>query len=165
MEVDAPEKAIWDVALDNPIAAQQNPTFGSAFTASNENFYSLGGVQSGVTNTSLAGLLTYTSNTNTWNNLSSAGATPSGFSVQAEAVFMPNFGNAGLLAILGGDSPSNQTYVYEEGVALVQMDNITIYDPDTGIWYHQTATGQIPPPRSEYCAIGAAPADNGTFEM
>jgi hypothetical protein len=155
----------WQPAAGNSIAEQYTSTFGSAFTASDANFYSLGGAISGSIGTPVQGLLTYDFATSAWNNASSGGASPNGYSVQSEAVFMPNFGNAGLLAILGGDSPYNQTYYYEEGVSLVDLSNITIYDPDSGTWYHQTATGSVPPPRSEFCAVGSAPPDNGTYEM
>jgi hypothetical protein len=109
--------ANWQPAASNSIVEQYTSTFGSAFTASDANFYSLGGVISTSIGTPVQGLLTYDFATGVWNNASSGGASPSGFSVQSEAVFMPNFGNAGLLAILGGDSPYNQSYYYEEGVS------------------------------------------------
>jgi len=162
---------VWNVLQDNSVAEQYTSTVFSAFTASNAQFYSLSGVVSsettvnGLVNTTVEGLLTYDFGTSRWSNSSSAGAAQSTYSVQAEAVFMPNFGKVGLLAFLGGDSPPNQTYQYEEGAALVDMSNITIYDPDSETWYHQTATGSIPPPRSEFCAVGSAPTDNGTYEM
>ena len=155
----------WSVAQDNSVAQQYTPTVFSAFTASNANSTSLGGVVSGEGNTTVGGLLTYDFGTSSWSNSSSAGAAQSTYSVQAEAVFMPNFGKAGVLAFLGGDSPPNQTYYYEQGSALTDMSNITIYDPDSQTWYHQTATGSVPPPRSEFCAVGSAPTDNGTYEM
>jgi hypothetical protein len=156
---------VWNVAQDNSVAEQYTATVFSAFTASNAKFYSLGGVIASEGNIAVEGLLTYDFGTSRWSNSSSAGAAQSAHPVQAEAVFMPNFGEVGLLAFLGGDSPPNQTYQYEEGAALVDMSNITIYDPHSETWYHQTATGSIPPPRSEFCAVGSAPTDNGTYEM
>ena len=114
---------------------------------------------------STEGLLTYDSGTSNGSNFPSLGASQSGYSVQAEAVYMPNFGKAGLLAFLGGDSPPNQTYGYEQGSALVDMSNITIYNPQSDSWYHQTATGSVPPPHSEFCTVGSAPTDNSTYEM
>jgi hypothetical protein len=156
---------VWNVAQDTLVAEQYISTAFSAFTASNANFYSLGGVLSSDVYTTVEGFLTYGFGTSRWSNLSSAGAAQSAYSVQAEAVFIPNFGKMGLLAFLGGDSPPNRAYQYEQGAALVDMSNITIYDPDRDTWYHQTATGSIPPPRSEFCAVGSAPTDNGTYEM
>jgi len=157
---------LWNVAQDTSDAEQYISTAFSAFTASNANFYSLGGVVSTDIWAPVEGLLTYDFGTSRWSNSSSAGAAQSAYSVQAEAVFIPNFGNMGLLAFLGGDSPPpNKAYGYEEGAALVDMSNITIYDPDSETWYHQTATGSIPPPRSEFCAVGSAPTDDSTYEM
>jgi hypothetical protein len=156
---------VWNVAQDTSAAEQYTSTVFSAFTASNANFYSLGGVLSSDIDNTVEGFLTYDFGTSGWSNSSSAGAAQSAYSVQAEAVFIPNFGKMGLLAFLGGDSPPNQAYQYEKGAALVDMSNITIYDPDSETWYHQTATGSIPPPRSEFCAVGSAPTDNSTYEM
>ena len=150
---------------------QYTPTFASAFASSGSSFYSLGGVSvtvlngSGMVNTTISGLATFDTGTSAWSTQSSAGASQSGNSVFAEAVFIPNFGEQGLIAFLGGESPSKTTYEYEMGAALVEMSNITIYDPKTQSWYHQTATGDIPPPRAEFCAVGNSPSDNATFEI
>jgi hypothetical protein len=162
---DGQGSGVWNVAQANSVAEQYQPTFGSAFTASNAGFYSLGGVVSGDTAVSVEGFLAHDFGTSSGSNSSSLGASQSGYSVQAEAVFMPNFGKAGLVAFLGGDPPPNQTYKYEQGATLVDMSNITIYDPQSDNWYHQRATGSVPPPRSEFCAVGSAPTDNGTYEM
>lgn len=167
--------AEWAIDPSSPAAQQFTATFGGAFTASATGFYNLGGAVPGVFNTTSdpygfeasEGLITYDSASSEWKNTSSLGAfgSPTGYSVQSEAVSIPNFGNAGLVAFLGGDSPPNQTYLYEAGAALVEMSNITIYDIDSGAWYYQTATGDVPPPRSEFCAVGSAPSDNSSYEL
>jgi hypothetical protein len=168
--------ADWSLDQSSPAAQQLSATFGSAFTASGNNFYSLGGAVPGGLNTSsdplnpygfdaLEGLVTYDFASSEWTNTSSLGGSQTGYSVQSQALSMPDFGKAGLLAILGGESPTNQSYLYEEGAALVDMSNITIYDVESETWYYQTATGSVPPPRSEFCAVGSAPTDNSTYEM
>lgn len=168
--------AEWSLDQSSSAAQQLSATFGSAFTASTTSFYSLGGAIPGALNTTSAppnpygfaaseGLISYDFVSSSWINSSSFGGTQAGYSVQGQAVVMPDFGKAGLLAFLGGDSPPNQTYEYEVGAALIDMSNITIYDIDSNTWYYQTATGSVPPPRSEFCAVGLAPGDNSSFEM
>lgn len=146
-------------------AAQLTATFGGAFTASTTEFYSLGGVLPQDLGVALEGLTTYDFATDTWRNATAQPSSQSGYSVQGQAAFMPNFGQAGLLVFLGGDSSPNQTYYYEAGAALVDMSNITIYDPASRAWYHQIATGSVPPPRSEFCVAGSAAKDNSSYEM
>jgi hypothetical protein len=168
--------ANWALDQSSPAAQQLAATFGSAFTASANSFYSLGGTIPGALNTSsdplnpygfeaLEGLVTYDFASSAWKNTSSPGGSATGYSVQSQGLSMPDFGRAGLLAFLGGESPTNQSYQYEVGSDLVDMSNITIYDVESGTWFYQTATGSVPPPRSEFCAVGSAPTDNRTYEM
>lgn len=162
----------WELNTASSSAQALNPTFGGAFTASSTHFYSLGGADSNTggsdptqVSEALEGLTIYNFESGIWRNKSSLPSSQSGFSVQGQGNFMSNFGRAGLLAFLGGDSPPNSTYEYEAGAALVDMSNITIYDVNSDSWYHQTATGAVPPPRSEFCSVGSQPADNSSYEM
>lgn len=147
--------------------------FGSSTVYTPTAFYSLGGtlvppVIQGfqyLANTSIQGLLSFTFSDNTWTNTSSVEFAPSGFSVLGEACFVPNFGKEGLLIFLGGESPPNNTYHYQNATALVDMATIPVYDIHTGAWYHQVATGDVPSGRTGLCAIGAPAADNSSFEM
>ena len=164
-----------DWALDESSAAAQqiSATFGAAFIATANSFHSLGGAIPGVLNTTYdpygfmasEGLISYDFASSVWKNTSSLSASQAGYSVQGQAMAMQDFGKRGVLAFLGGDSPPNQTYLYEAGAALMDMSNITIYDVDSDTWYHQIATGDIPPPRSEFCAVGSAPTDNSSYEV
>ena len=115
---------------------------------------------------SLQGVVSFDFANNAWANSSST-STPSqsGYFVQSQAVFVPNFGSGGLIAVLGGDTPSNQTYQYEAGAALSEFSTITLYDPVSSNWYYQTATGSIPPPRSEFCVVGVPSLDNSSYEL
>jgi hypothetical protein len=153
------------------------PTFGSAWAASTTELYSLGGAEpiSGSSSSynngynfptiSLFGLITVDLSSNTWHNVSSAGASPSGYLDQSQAVFVPNFGTNGLFVVLGGDTPPNQTYYYQAGESLAPMSNVVIYDVESDNWYVQTATGDVPPPRSEFCMVGASSSGNSSYEM
>jgi hypothetical protein len=77
---------------------------------------------------------------------------------------VPIYGKDGIIVFLGGDIPTTQAYV--GGAALAEFSDITIYDISTGNYYQQTATGlAIPLGRIQFCATGAAAADNSSFEM
>ena len=163
--------ALWSLnGSASQKAAQVIPTFGGAYTASATSLYSLGGVAAATASDTrnsdaLGGLTIYDFQQDTWTNITSIGWSPSGYAVLSQASVMPNFGQGGLVAFIGGDAPPNQTYQYEAGVALVDMSDITVYDPTGNTWYHQIATGSVPPPRSEFCAVGSASRDNSSYEM
>lgn len=136
-------------------------TFGSAFASSDYELYSFGGVDQTAYNPAVRGLLTYNFTSKVWSNLTEN----TDYSVQAQATLSPNFGLAGVLLIIGGDAPPTSTYYYEGGVDLVDMSKVTIYDPAQKAWYTQQASGNVPPPRSEFCAVGIAAPDNSSYEM
>ena len=69
-------------------------------------------------------------------------------------VAVPSFGTKGILIVLGGSSLPNGGF-----------NLVTIYDPHAQIWYLQTATGEIPEPRTGFCAVGTQGGDNSTYEM
>lgn len=158
-----PSNLLWSFEPDNRGGASwvQEPTpsvdgqsltppFGSAFTSSPTHFYAYGGVTippKHYPNTSMPGLTQYDLSSKIWSNVSAPGAFRSGYNVLGQATFMPNFGKAGLLVFLGGQSPPNRTFEYEAGTALVPMSNVTIYDIDSNAWYSQNATGSVPLPR------------------
>lgn len=70
----------------------------------------------------------------------------------------------GILVMAGGDI-GGRTRHYFQGTALRGMDNITIYDITNDQWYHQTATGDIPPPRIDMCVVGVSEPGSGTYEI
>ena len=65
----------------------------------------------------------------------------------------PPFGVDGVLIIMGGFYPKGS------------FNNITIYDTHTGTWYSQKASGDIPVPRTRFCAVGVQENGNSTYEM
>jgi hypothetical protein len=138
--------------------------FGAATTSTETTFYSLGGGNA-TEGYAIQGLVEYNFASDTWSNESSNGATQSGFIVFAEAAYASYFGPAGFLVFVGGEIPSNQTWVYESGLELANMSNIILYDIVSGAWYNQQATGDIPPPRSEFCSVTAASSNGATFEL
>ena len=142
--------------------------FTAASAASDTTFYSLGGVtnlgETFVTpDVAVQGLVEHDFAANTWLNLSSKPATQSGFLVSGGASYTIGFGEAGFLIFLGGAIPSTQIYDFD-GTQQADMSLITLYDIHSGKWYHQTATGTIPPPRQFFCLVGSSSVE-GSYEM
>ena len=183
------EESVWTFSPDGQGNAEwtQNlpPTisgsslvnsFGASTAHTPAAFYSLGGTlvppmsaigdTDNTPNIPIPGLLfsNFLDN-DVWTNASSVGIGQSGFSVLGEASFAPNFGQDGLIVFLGGDSPSDGTYQYQEGTALLDMATIPLYDVHSRAWFHQVASGDVPPGRSGLCVVGAPTADNSSFEM
>jgi len=150
------------------LSVGSNAPWGSAWTATDSTFYSLGGSIIGtgnyVPNIILSGLVEYDGSAGTWQNYSTSIPGSSPFINEAQAAFAPNFGKQGIITIVGGASPPQQTFVYEGGASLRDMSEILLYDPSSNTWYVQRATGDIPPPRTEFCAVGAS-SDGQTFEL
>lgn len=84
--------------------------------------------------------------------------------------YAPTLGPHGLVIIFGGESPDITGY--DPGYSRRSMDNITVYDPKTQIWYSQAASGDhIPYSRLKFCTViveDPRPIGNetqGTYEM
>lgn len=163
----------------NPAPASSGQTLtapaGASWVSTSTALYSLGGAlvpdpNDHTTNyptpvTAIQGLVSQNFSSNSWNNQSSLGYSESGYSVYGDASFVPNFGQSGLLVFLGGSTPSNQTYWHQKGIELADFAMIPVLDIRSGAWYHQTATGDIPPGRSEFCQVGVPASDNSSYEM
>ena len=59
-----------------------------------------------------------------------------------------------------GESPRTEALEYETGSRMADMETVSLYDTSSGTWYTQTATGDVPPPRSEFCAMEALNGGN-----
>jgi hypothetical protein len=137
-------------------------TVGSGFSYTPDAAFMLGGYESYWTSPQIfedtfpvSGLVSFTFKDSSWSNISSAGYSAFGFAAWVEAQFVPPYGEAGLLLMVGG----------VVGSALRGMDSITIYDIYNQRWYGQTATGDIPAPRTQFCVVAAQGGDNSTYEM
>ena|SRR2546423_218572 len=111
-------KGAGDWSLDQSLLRRAGAScnFWLGFHGVYDSFYSLGGaVHRSINATSeppnpygfaaSEGLISYDFVSNSWANSSSIIGSRAGYSVQVQAVVMPDFGEAGLLAFFGGDSP------------------------------------------------------------
>jgi hypothetical protein len=156
-------------ASSKGLSAHSPGPFGAAHAHSDKAFFSLGGSfepdASQFPGTALSGLVVQDYAKGTWDNSSMALSGQSPYRTQARAVFSPNFGSEGFLIVVGGEAPPTKSYSYYEGRSMVEMSAITLYDIANKSWFVQTATGDIPPIRSEFCAVGSPSADGKTYEM
>jgi hypothetical protein len=134
-------------------------------------YYSLGGIVCGAgASYAIEGLVEYDFGETQWSNSSSTqyGGTNfgggTGFAILGQGLYVPIFGQQGILVFVGGDAPTKQTQNVE-GEALVSMTQITIYDIRSRIFYLQNAGGTVPSSRTSFCAVGAGSAENSTWEM
>lgn len=134
---------------------------GAAFTYTNTSFFSLGGV-SPDSWTPQAGLVQYNDSTQSWTNKTSVGATATGYWNNAAAAWASAFGPKGYLIFVGGTGGESAPGVSSQS-QLFSMSVITLYDVNSGQWYQQPATGDIPEARNAFCYTSAA--TSGTFEL
>ncbi|KAK8189974.1 uncharacterized protein BKA78DRAFT_146639 [Phyllosticta capitalensis] len=76
-------------------------------------------------------------------------------------------GESGVLVSFGGDDTID-SYQDSSGVTYWNerdMSSIWLYDISSGVWYNVTAEGDIPPPRTEFCAGLSAAADDSSFQI
>lgn len=153
----------------NGLSSTSPGPFAPAVAFSDSKFYAFGGniiKLSALPNmTVLSGLVAQDFESGRWDNVTASIPNQSPYRTQAKAAFVPNFGDQGFIVTVGGESPETEESFYEEGKFMTDMSTITLYDIASGAWYTQTATGDIPPPRSEFCAVGATSTDGSTFEM
>ncbi|KIV93066.1 hypothetical protein PV10_04311 [Exophiala mesophila] len=132
-------------------------------------FYSLGGNvlrRSMLPNqTVLSGVVRHDFTTGLWRNDTTDIPGQNNYRNMAKAFHVPNFGAEGFVAFVGGEAPPTEESFYEEGTYMVDMSVITLLDVASGTWYTQAATGDIPPPRVEFCAVGTTSADNSSYEI
>ena len=150
------------------LSADSPGPFASAHAYTNTTFYNFGGnvvTPNALPNmTVLSGLVTRNLVAEDWTNSTTNIPNQSQYRTQARMVHAPKFGTEGYLVVVGGESPPTEASFYETGSSLVDMATITLYDIGSGTWFTQTATGEVPPPRSEFCAVGSTSTD-GYFEL
>ena len=106
----------------------------------------------------LPGLLTLDMTTKTFTNTSARSFNGMGDGVRGQMHYVPSFGPNGLFMIMGGSN------IPEGTDNLIDFSNIVVYDSVTDRWYNQTATGNVPEAREDFCLTGLN-STNQTYEM
>ena len=131
-----------------------------AWANTNTTGFLIGGMTSpwterGAQTQAIPGILTFDMATKRWDNMTLATGSPYDSLGAASAHYIPTYGPAGLIMVLGGHE------LYVDGPARfsaspgVNFEDLTFFDPKTMKKYSQRATGDIPPfPRAEFCCTG-----------
>ena len=112
----------------------------------------------------IPGLQFYNFTSQEWSNNSATGYAPHWTAVWSGTVYVPIWGSAGLLVAFGGQTSPNIS-AFWDGAAYLSMSTISLFDPSTGSWYHQEATGDAPSQRDRFCVVGINSGDNATYGM
>jgi len=189
-KVKAPTGPLWKFKADGINGSwEQTPessdpegihrTNGGAGFAVGDMAYYLGGTGFGRTDdvftdpetqTPVPGVISFNFTSNTWRNDSSIGLNAAGTSWSPQTIPITALGsdNRKILVVIGGTDPGliphDETPPYWDTTIFLDFSNVTMYDPYLGIWLAQQATGKIPPPRTEYCAV-VVKGDDETYEM
>lgn len=108
--------------------------------------------------TSSPGMQFFNFTDQSWTNSSTSKLYDTGTFVSGSLQYTQNWGDAGLVVVLGGQDHETQRFL--------PWNNITLFDPATQNWYHQTAAGDVPSIRGAFCNVGIGQnASNGTYEI
>ncbi|PVH92999.1 hypothetical protein DM02DRAFT_733378 [Periconia macrospinosa] len=89
--------------------------------------------------------------------------------------YIPSVGKSGILVALGGQiqpTLQNGKASSKEG-KLIDFGSVDVFDIDSylknpdsnGKWYQQKTTGEIPPPRIDYCSVSVSAPDNSSHHI
>lgn len=179
--LEPPPVALWSFKPDgtgggawNREIANSDPAFDD-LTRSSYGYQTYGGdralVLGGVSNSQtspatsqieddvkLPGLVQLNMATKTFTNSSARAFNNGQVGVQGQMHYVPAFGPNGIFLMMGGSSfPASLDN-------LIGLSNIWAYEPVTDQWFNQTATGNIPQKRKDFCTAGVN-STNGTYEM
>lgn len=109
----------------------------------------------------VSGLVTYNYTTQKLSNNTVSDGYTGGVDQMGGMVYVPNFGDQGVLVVLGGDQVGKNEPGFD---ALLNFSSIAVYDVASGSWYDQATSGNIPEDRKEFCTAGVA-STNQTYEI
>jgi len=86
----------------------------------------------------------------------------------AGMVYVDTFGDSGLLVLIGGQTADgllsmDQIAVFD--VSTVDLNDVSTSNAQKNVWYTQTATGNAPDPRTDFCLISAPAQDNSSANI
>ncbi|KAL8376862.1 hypothetical protein RB595_007814 [Gaeumannomyces hyphopodioides] len=113
------------------------------------------------------GLVTYEIATKKWSNATvPPDVFPSAGVMGGSAVCVPHLGERGLVLFLGGyaDRPGSDLAAAAKGGVVgssLSLGRLVFYDPVKKQWLSQAATGDVPPERRHFCAVGVRSTPHG----
>ncbi|OAL21572.1 hypothetical protein AYO22_07968 [Fonsecaea multimorphosa] len=168
---------VW-AAVDTSGSLETTPSWGANAEAPDQGlaFYVGGQIDSGTANTTqflgndtvgVGGMVILDTTSNSVTNVTVDDAVKSNRQ-GAGMVYVDNFGDAGVLVLIGGETQAD---------GLLPMDEIWVFDinstdlsdhPSSGknMWYKQTATGDVPASgRVDFCLVAAPAQDNSSSNI
>ncbi|KAK0719978.1 hypothetical protein B0H67DRAFT_534076 [Lasiosphaeris hirsuta] len=143
--------------------------FGGQVASGDGSGYFLGGMQPYsrlVDNGSshpdpVRGLVSYNFSTKKLRSMAVSGVSTEGNEQNGGMLYVPNFGDHGILVAMGGEQMSGPD---NNSRNLIPFTNVRVFNPISNEWFEQRTSGSIPKPRKEFCIAGTA-SNNHTYEI
>ncbi|KAK4177499.1 hypothetical protein QBC36DRAFT_289490 [Triangularia setosa] len=133
------------------------PYKGQTSSGDGQGFF-LGGFVGNETGqeTTLSNLNTYDFVSSKLTNQTMSSVSTRGLEQYGGMIYVPNFGNRGILISMGGDQDDQDD--------LASFLRVQIYDPETQKRFEQKTSGHTPQPRKQFCIAGMS-SNNRTYEV
>ena len=171
------ESGGWSQILIPPASnfSTLSRTVAGAYGFGGDLGFAIGGWENGFTDGALRGDLTtynapdmvvYNMSSQIWYNVSTEAISYYRTAHLGTAQFVPSFGPAGLLFMLGGESTSGSSVRWPNSLPhqFFPLDSLSMYEPQSQTWLSQTTNGDIPSGVLSPCVVGIE-GDEHTYEV
>ena len=140
---------------------------GAVTPLSNPSFYA----QANSTPYMVQGLLAFDEGSMTFKNSSTSQMNTDGTVAEGYLALIESLGSQGVLITFGGftdiaGSPSGlETSNLADPSFQLPLANVSVYDIETGTWYQQAATGDVPPWRYMGCSVTVSAPDQSSHSI
>ncbi|KAL2021478.1 hypothetical protein VTK56DRAFT_7111 [Thermocarpiscus australiensis] len=150
-------------SADSYFTSQPRPFRGQVASGRGFGFYLGGWVQTGVgVQRPLGSFVAYDFVTSKVNSSNILSPSTRAWSEYGGMTYVPNFGDRGVLILVGGYNQDSTGRADVNGPA--SFGTVHVYDLASQRWFDQKTTGDIPMPRKEFCIAGA-PSKQRTYEI
>lgn len=153
----------WSEETDlanRPVFEQLDRVQGAAHVSTPTRAFVVGGVSSKGTSLQpkdiITGYVAFDFDDKSWSQNDTADYSSDGSLFGATMTYVPDFGDNGVVVMLGGTFDGAKQYL--------DFGTVHLLDPVTREWHQQAATGLKPSKRALHCATGVA-GPNGTYDM
>lgn len=112
----------------------------------------------------VSGMIVYNTTSGDWYNVSTKGEngySSLGSAIDGSAHFVPSFGPAGLLFVLGGMTSNDQSVQRLSPLSeYVTFESAYMYEPLSRQWQAQQVSGDFPPELTNPCVVGVQGEDS-----